>query len=328
MNILIIGKPKINVRMVLDGFPKENSKTTIFEKQEEIGGTSVYIAKMLTNWGVPVYYAGATCGDELGLKIKSDLEASHIDTKYLETDYEHHTNMNYILLNKASGTSTEVYVDEKSYLTKHKYDNPDYIITDGTDLGASIAAANNYPNAKIILLANKVNNEYYDLSKRSHYVVASASFASALTKIPMDYKPKTLVNIFQKIKDLNKANFIVMLNEHGVLYAKERDVKMLPALKVEKQDDSNSGAAFFGAYIYGLINNMDIDDTAKIANIAGGIALTKIGMDSIPLKSEVFRLAGIDESKVKSPEAKETPKAPIEPTENQKEEVKEGTTNA
>lgn len=295
MKVLVIGKPKINVRLIFDGYIKENTKTTISEEQREVGGTSVYVAKMLKMWGVQVYYAGATAGDELGLKIKNELEAWQIDTKYMEVDYEHHTNMNYIILNKSNGSSTEVYVDNNSYLTKHKYEEFDYIVTDGTDMGASIAAANNYPNAKIILLANKVNNKYYDLSKRAKYVVASANFASALTKIPMDYKSKTLVNVFQKIKDLNSANYIVMLNEHGVLYAKERDVKMIPALKVEKKDDSNSGAAFFGAYIYGLINNMDIDKIAKIANIAGAMALTKIGLDSIPNKSEVLKLAGIEE---------------------------------
>lgn len=310
MKVLVIGKPKINVRLALDCYPKENTKVTVSEEQREIGGTSVYVAKMLKNWGCEVFYAGATAGDELGLKIKNDLEAWQIDTKYMEVDYEHHTNMNYIFLNKNTGSSTEVYVDNNSYLTKHKYEEFDYIVTDGTDMGASNAAANNYPNAKIILLANKVNNQYYDLSKRCKNVVASANFASALTKIPMDYKPKTLVNVFQKIKDLNKANYIVMLNEHGVLYAKERDVKMIPALKVEKKDDSNSGAAFFAAYIYGIINNMDIDKTAKIANIAGAMALTKIGIDSIPSKNDVLKLAGIEEIKVNKPETQ---------TENKKE---------
>lgn len=307
MNVLIIGKPKYDVILSVDNYLVENSKTDISEKKEITGGISAYVACMLAKWGINVYYAGAICADEVGNKIKSELESYGVDTRFMETDYEHKSNINYCLLNKANGSFTEVHVTNDVYLKKYKYDlNIDYIITDGSDMGASIAAANNYPMAKIILLANKVNDEYYNLSKRCAYVCASTNFAKALTKLDLEFnKPKSLVNFFQKIKDLNKAEYIVMLRDKGVLYNKDRQVKMIPALKIDIKDDSNSSAAFFASYCFGIINGLDKDIVAKTSNIAGALALTKAySLETIPNKEEVFKLAGIEENSLPKEEVK------------------------
>ena len=298
MNVLVIGKPKYNVILALDSYITENAKVQIDRREEMPGGVSVYVACMLAKWGMKVYYVGAICGDEAGNKIKDELEKCGVDTKFIDIDYEHKTNVNYVIKSAENGSSTEIEVKNDAFVSRYKYDIlPDYIITDGSDMGAIQAAINNYPMAKIILLANKVNDEYYNLSKKSAYVCANISFAKALTKLDFDFnKPNTLVELFQKIKDLNKAEYILMLRDKGVLYNKERQVKMIPAIKVEKKDDANSGSAFFGAYAYGIINNRDIDEIAKISNIAGALSLTKIGtLSSIPDKKEVYEMAGIEE---------------------------------
>lgn len=317
MKVLVVGKPKYNVILQSENFPKENSKISVSEKIETPGGISVYVACMLAKWGMTVSYAGAIAGDEIGNKIKAEIESYGIDTKYLEINYEQRSNINYVLLNKANGSSTEVEHINNIYAQKFKYDFAyDYVITDGSDMGASIAIANNYPTSKIILLANKVNEQYYNLSKRSAYVCANMNFAEALTKLKYEFnRPKSLVDFYQKIKDLNTAEYILMLRNKGVLYTRERQVKMLPAIPVEKiVDDSNSGAAFFAAYAYGIINGYDMDEVAKVANIAGALALTKTGtLKSIPLKDEVYNMAGLKEGELgKKATNVETPAASVQ----------------
>ena len=299
MNILVLGKPKYDVIMEVDNYPIENSKNEVKSKLEITGGKSVYIACMLAKWGMKVFYVGAISGDEIGNKIKSEIESYGIDTKYLEVNYESKSNINYVVINKNNGSSTEVEVTNDNYMKKYKFDFiPDYVITDGSDLGGMMAISNNYPTTKIILLANKVNNELYNLSKRAKYVCANMDFAQSLTKLKYEFnKPKSLVEFYQKVKDLNKAEYILMLRGKGVLYNKDRQVKMIPAIPIEKVlDDSNSGSAFFAAYAYGIINGYDMDEVAKIANIAGGLALTKVGsLNTIPLKEEVYKMSGLTE---------------------------------
>lgn len=297
MKVLVIGKPTYNVILPTDNYLIEGSKKEIKEKAELIGGAGVYAACLLASWGADVSYTGVIGGDAYGNKIKADLESYHVNTKFLEINYEKKTSMNYILVNKTNGSSTQVFCDNGVMTSKYKYDFvPDVIIMDGTDSDASIAALNNFPNAITILLANKVNEIYYNMSKRCKYVVANTEFARALTKMDFDLKKaKTLVNMFQKIKDLNKAEYIVTLKSNGVLYTSNRQVKLLPALNVKVVDDTNASGTFFGAYAYGIINGYDADITAKIANTAAGLSLTKIGILGIPKLSEVLDLVGIKE---------------------------------
>ena len=301
MNVLVIGKPRYNIILESDSFPLENSKNVTTEKLEIPAGSSIYVACMLAKWGIPVNYIGLFNGDEIGNKIKAELENYGVQTRFIENEYEHKSSINYVLLNKSNGTSTEVLHDNGIFLTKYRYDIlPDYIITDGSDMGASIAALNNYPKAKMILLANKYSEEYRDLSKRCAYVCANIDFVSNLTKMPLDFnRGKSLVELFQKVKDLNKAEYIIMLRDMGVLYTKDRQVKMIPAIEVEKKDDANSGSAFFAAYCYGIINGYDIDTIAKTANIAGALALTKVGsLNTIPNKEEVYEIAGAKDNQI------------------------------
>lgn len=306
MNVLVIGKPTFDIILPIEKFPADGDIYNLKEKIEVPSGASLYVACMLAKWGMKVYYAGSVCGDEYGTKIKNTLENFQVDTKFLEVDYEHKTGLNYVLLNRASSKNTKISINDEIFAKKYKYDFiPDYIITDGSDMGASIAATNNYPTSKIIMLANKANDDYYNLSKKASFVCASVKYAEALTKMEYDFNhPKTLVNIFQKIKDLNKAEYILMLRDKGVMYISERNVKMIPGITIEKKDDSNSGSAFFAAYAYGIINNLGIETTAKIANIAGGLALTKVGsIYTIPELNEVYNLAGI--KKEEKPSEKE-----------------------
>ncbi len=306
MNILVIGKPTYNVILPLTNFLVESSKTYVTEKLEMGGGASFYAAKLLGKWNMPVSYAGVVGSDLYGNKIKTELEEAKVNIKYLEINYEHPTSYNYIILNQASGSSTQIIRHNPEInLTKYKYEFiPDYIIMDGTDPSGSVAALNNFPNAVSILLANKVSEELYNISKRCNYVVANSTYARALTKMELELnKSKSVVNFMQKIKDLNKAQYTITLNKDGVLYVSDNQVKILPALKVEKIiDDTNASGVFFGSFCYGVINGYNIDNIVKLANIAASLSLTKIGSEnSIPDLSEVLDIAGLKEN-IKTPQ--------------------------
>ncbi|MDD2238554.1 MAG: PfkB family carbohydrate kinase [Bacilli bacterium] len=302
VKVLVIGKPTYNFILTLDNFLTEGAKINIGERQEVAGGASVYVASLLGKWGMDVSYTGLVSNDPLGAKIKSQLDSYNVNTKFIEINYENPdcTSTNYIIINKSNGSSTEILrSDPELNLTKYKYDFvPDFIIMDGTDPAGSLAALNNFPHATSILLANKVSEKIYDISKKCHYVVANISYAKALTKLELEIKrPKALVNFMQKIKDLNKAQYIIMMRENGVLYASNNQVKMIPAIQIEKkEDDTHSGYMFFAAFVYGIINNYGMDNSAKIANIAGGLSLTKVGSINAMLElADVLKMAGLKE---------------------------------
>jgi len=246
---------------------------------------------------------GVIGSDIYGNKIRADLEERGVDIKYVEINYENPTAMNYILLNTETGSSTQIIKDNPEVnLVKYKYEFvPDFIIMDGTDMSGSLAAVNNFPKAKSILLANKISQDIHSLSKKVTYVVANVGFAQALAKMELQIgKPKLLVAFLQKIRDLNKSEYIVMMREHGVLYSSDREVKMIPAIDIEKKmDDTNGGNVFFAAFCYGIVNGYGVDASVKMANISAGLSLTKMGtIDCLPTLEEVLQIGHIQKPEV------------------------------
>ncbi len=297
MKILVVGKPVYNTILTVENYPEENLKYNAVEKLNLGGGASLYAATLLGKWNMQVGYSGMIGSDDAGKEIKQQLDKYNVGTKLLEINYEHSTNKSYIIINKQNGSSTELSnINHEVNVKKFKYDfKPDYILLDGSDEDGSLAALNNHPDAKVILFANKVSESLYNLSKKCDYVVANKDYAEALTKLKLDQKSKNLVNFMQKIKDFNRANHVVMMRDKGVLYVSDNQVKMMPAININSiVDDTHSGFIFFGAFAYGIINNYNIDDAVKLANVSAGLSLTKLGSENALVElNDVLDLSGI-----------------------------------
>lgn len=299
MNVLIIGKPQIDVTLIIDEYPSEGTTNLVKEREIIPGGISLYVAIMLANWGVKVAYTGVIGGEEEGLKVKSILENNRLESKYIEINYEVKTDKNYSVLSN-TGKRTNIMYNNEKYLSKYRFDfDPDYIITDGSDIPGALGVINNYPNAKVIMLAKELTKNHYNLTKKCSYVVASGKFASAAVKLPINYKKsKTLVELIQKLQDLENAKYTINLEDHGTLYVKDRQVKYIAKIESNLRDEYMREAAFFGAFCYGILNNLDIDSVSKISNMAYYKAGENIGnINNILKKEDMFALSGATEVK-------------------------------
>lgn len=297
MNVVVIGKPRIDVTQIVDKYPEIGTNNTMVEREIIASGESLYIAVMLAKWGIKVTYMGLIGGEEEGIKVKSLLESLKVDTRYVEINYEVKTDKNYSILTN-DGIRTNIHFNNQKSLTKYRFDfEPDYIITDGSEVDGLLGVINNYPLAKVIMLARETTKKCYNLTKKSSYVVASPEFAEAATKMQINLKKsKTLVDIMQKLQDLENAKYTINLNGNGTLYVKERQVKFIPKIETTIRDRYMMETAFFGAFAYGIINNLDLDVVGKISNMANYKAAEKIGnINNIPNKEEVFTAAGVKE---------------------------------
>ena len=320
MNVIVVGKPRIDVTKFVKEFPKEGDNLIINDREQITGGVSIYVACMLAKWGINVTYMGLVGGEEEGVKIKTFLEERHIESRFVEINYEVKTNKNYSILTD-NGKRTNLIYDNQKYLTKYKLDfEPDYIIVDGSDFDGALALVNNYPNAKVIFLANVFSKDYYNFSKKCSYVVTNEKFASAATKLSINYhKEKTLVDLMQKLQDLENAKYIVNLRGNGTLYVKDRQVKFVSKVDSVLRDEYMMEAAFFGAFAFGIITNMDMDKIGKLCNMVYYKSGEKIGnINNILDKDEMFKLCSIN---VKEESAPSEETLTEQKTENVKEEA-------
>ena len=293
MKVLCIGHASYDISCPVEDYPEENIKYRLNEVYEAGGGPACNGAYLLGKWGVETFFAGAVGADDYGQKIKKELESVRVNTTYLETSYEKNTSLSFILINKKSGSRT-LFNISKDYPQLRKYeftDEPDIILVDGHEYNATMAALNKYPNAISVIDAGRPTSEVLEICKHIKYIVCSLSFAETVSKIKADYNnPSTLVSMFTELKKkFPNSHIVVTLEDKGVLYCIEDQIKVMPGIKMEVKDTTGAGDIFHGAFVYGLSCNYNLEKVITYANIAAGLSVSKYGSRlSIPALNEVI----------------------------------------
>ena len=304
METLIIGKPAVNTYLPLQEFPKEGDLFYIKSKNESVGNVGATAACLLAKWGMSVHFTGVVGNDSYAEKIRDTLKSFRIDTKYLETQFKDGTATNYIILNNKTGVSSKILFNNPEIeLTKYKYDFiPDWAIIDGTDRAGAYALLNNNGTVKTVYYGSVGDKDSIALSKRCTWVVCTQLFAEMLTKSSCDGTAEGYVELYQKIVDsVGKGNYIVILNNHKILYTENGQVKMLPEMKMNVADYSSFDAVFVGAFTFAIQNGVDIDKSIKLAEMAAALSLTKIGeTTALPEIDEVLDNSGLRDKILKN----------------------------
>ena len=293
MVILCIGKITYDYSLPIDGFPIEGLKYDLKEKVENSGGGACNAADLRSKWNEEVYLSGAVGGDELGIRIKKDLEESGLKTQAVETVYEAKTPIEFILINKNTGNKTIFSIAEKEpHVKKFEYEfRPEIIYVDGYEYSAGISVINKYPNAISVLDAKDYDKNTVELCRYAKHIIASQAFAEGYTGVKADFSnPTTLLEMYKKLASkYPNSNVVVTLEDHGAMYLDNNQIKVMPGVKTEEvKDSTGAGDIFRAAYVAGLSRGYDFEKIIRISNIAAGLSLKTVGAKaSTPLFSDV-----------------------------------------
>ena len=299
METIIIGKPAVNVYLPLQEFPNEGDVFHINTKYESVGNVGATSSCLLAKYGLKNHFTGVVGSDAYAEKIRNTFKEYGIDTKYMETNYEKGTVVNYMVLNTKNGITTKIlYNDPENQLVKYKYDFiPNFAIIDGTDFAGAYALLNNTANCQTLFYARFGDRDTINLSKRYTYVVCTQVFAEMMSKETIDDSQASCINLYQRLVDISgKSNYIIILKNHKILYCVDGKVKLVPEMKMNIVDYSSFDSIFVGALAFALIRNVNLDDAIKFADTAASISIGKVGeVDSIPELMEVLENSGLKE---------------------------------
>ena len=294
MKVLCIGSASYDISILTDGFPNENIKYRLNKKIECPGGSALTAALLLGLWDVDVYYSGIIGNDIYSESIINETKKNNVNTKFTVKASNIETPKSFILINKenASRTLFNVFPNIKLQSPLNYDCEPDIILMDGDYSALSLSAIQKYPNAIKIIEASKITEEVTTLCRISDYIICSKEFAELITKERINYKePNSLKNVLNKLSSYFKGQIIVTQEEKGCLYKVEDKIKMMSGLKVFASDTTGAGDIFLGAFTYGLTKKLPLEKCLKIANIAAGLSVKKIGSSySIPEVEEVYKI--------------------------------------
>ena len=261
------------------------------ETQENGGGAAGNISYMLAKWGIESYIASMLGSDDLANKIKKEYEMIGVKTDFNETSYDKGTSKTVIVVNKTNKLNTVIDIPNNAYLKKYGFNiEPDIVISDGYDYGASIHAFDKYNKSISILAVREVNNEIMELGKYVNYIILNKTASEVLANMQIDFNnSSTLVNVYNKIKQrYSKAEIIVTLGERGVMYAINGQVKVMPPIKMDLVCTYSAHSIFTGAFAYGIGRNFGLEKSLLYANIAASLRVNKLSARSgIPSLTEV-----------------------------------------
>lgn len=294
MEVLCIGESRVDTVMFIDGFIKENTKNTIKEKIVCPGGCALTSSILLSKWGHVTYLSSIVGNDDKSKLIVNALNDNEVNSDYLiKTDEE--TSISYVVVNKYNASRTVLNSIAKEENVKVDLNiNPDIILMDGTNYSVAAVACNKFKDKIKVLSASVVNEETTKLCKLSDYIICDKTFAEILARERINYdKPDTLKSVLNKLESMYKSKVIITLGEKGSLYKIDDKIKVMGAIKVKEIDKSGVGDIYFGAFVYGLAENLDLEKCLKIATIAAGLSVKKVGeIFSIPDVREVHNIYG------------------------------------
>lgn len=293
MKFLSIGRLIYDINILLDAYPSEGSQNKSKEIISCSGGSANVVAYSLGKWNADSYISGVIGYDEIGTSMKKNMEENRVKTNYLETNYDGKTPILYNFINKQNYSRTEIMAEIQNFnIKKYEYETDmDCIIVDGNEYNASIYAFNKFNKANTILNAKIPHNGLLDFFKYAKYVVASSAVAEAMTGIKMDINnPSSLVTIYKKIVDkYPHITLIILVEEKGVVYSIQNEIKVLSSLKMDVIDSSGATDIFVAMIGYGITSGYDIETTIRLASIAESLSKKTIGSTySIPILSDII----------------------------------------
>ena len=121
------------------------------------------------------------------------------------------------------------------------------------------------------------------------YLILNDLEAKELSGIAID-SDEDFIKMNEYFKNLGVKQVIVTLGENGVKYV-DKVLYHIDANPVQVKDTTACGDTFLGVFVASMMQENDLQDSVKRANIAASITATRIGaQNTIPIKDEIDAL--------------------------------------
>ena len=292
--ILSIGHSAYDFTYLLEAFPTENLKYSLNNGIETVmecgGGPAGNAAYLMGKWGAEVFYAGVIGDDPQGKAIESEFQSIGVNLSYLQWNRGGRTPFSVILANEQNGSRTLFNRTLPYPQLSIEWDSSlewGALLIDGMELDASLKALAAYPEVPSVLDAGSLDRETEMLAPLVSHLVCSEVFAGSFTGEALDTE-ESIARAFLQLEELNTSCVVMTLGERGSVFRKDGELVVIPAMRVDAVDTTGAGDIYHGAFTFGLAAGFDLEKTIRIATIAAGLSVQKLGARvAIPAWNEV-----------------------------------------
>jgi ribokinase len=294
IKVLVLGSINIDFVSFVSRYPQPGETLVSNDFSIFQGGKGANQAIALAKLDIPTLMLGKVGKDVLSDFALSSLQESGVDTTGIAKSQKNSTGSASIWVNDQGQNSIVIYpgangeVDE-DFIIRHEkfFDDASWLLTQFEVPLKSILLALKFAKKyglKTVMdpaPVKKIGND--DIWGLVDYLLPNEIELRELTRT------ENILKAIHTLKSRGVKEVIVKLGKQGAVYEDKSKLVALPAIPVEQRvDTTGAGDCFIAGFLYGMIQQSDISQAIKIANLTASYSIQKKGAAiSFPKKSEI-----------------------------------------
>ena len=290
MKALCFGSANLDHIYQVDHFTVPGETQGCLDYSVNCGGKGANQAIAIALAGSDPYFAGAIGPD--GIRLKEVLASKGVHVDYLQC-LDSHTGHAVIEVDRGGQNRIVLYGGTNKMITEEFIDE----------------TLSHFSAGDVIVLQNEINNVPYIIErcreKEMVIVFNAAPYSDELKKFPLEKVDWLVVNEteggalsglddYAEIPLALKAkypmtNILFTMGKSGSRVVTDTEDITIGSMEVPVVDTTGAGDTYIGYFVRGLMENLPLFRTIRLATAAGALAVTKQGaVDAIPAYEEVI----------------------------------------
>lgn len=278
-DVVGIGACCVDQLAVVPSYPPLDTRVKIESFTKQGGGPVATALVTLARLGARVSFIGKMGNDENAQFMLEEFKREGVDTKGVVFQKDSSSPFAFVTIEKSSGKRTifwtrfnlqPITADE---LNKELITSAKMLFLDEYEPEAALLAARWAQNrkVKVALDANDLQPHIEELIKFSDYFITSQEFSEKFSGIDNPAKAA------EKMSKLGPSLVVITLGERGSFCWFEGKIIVKPAFRVKVVDTTGAGDVFHGAFLFGLLQNWDMEKIMIFSNAVAALKCTKLG---------------------------------------------------
>ena len=298
-DVVGLGQCCIDYLGSVDQYPGIDEKEEVNNLTVQGGGPVATAMVTLSRLGASTAFIGKISDDSFGDLIKDGLISEHVNIDYIVIEKGKRSQFAFIVIEKETGKRTVLWSSATvtplvaEEINRDVIDSAKVLLLDGLMKDISIVAAEYARDSgvNVVVDAGSMREGALALVHLSDYFIASDDFARQFFHAD-DPKAAAI-----ELLALGAKTVIVTLGEKGSICLTPERYFYQPAFKVKAVDTTGCGDVFHGAFIFGLLQKWDLNETIRFASATAALKCREIGgRTAIPVLKEVEELLENDNS--------------------------------
>lgn len=295
--LAVLGSINADHILNLAHFPRPGE--TVIGKQYQIafGGKGANQAVAAGRAGADIAFIACVGADDIGERIRQQLQQDRIDTTPIETVADESTGVAMIFVNGEGENNIGIYSGANAALTPARVAQHQQVIADADALLMQLES----PLESVLAAAKIARAHHTQVILNPAPATALSDELLALIDIitPNETEAEILTGIAVKSdEDAARAaqalhvkgidTVLITLGRRGVWLSEQGNGVRIPGFSVQAIDTIAAGDTFNGAFITARLEDVPMHDAVRFAHAAAAIAVTRPGAQpSVPWRAEI-----------------------------------------